>query len=226
VTLSADTDALTQGYTPFQTEARQVDATYQPKTVNTDGWTPTQQAWQGLFPLITTILCFLHAFLKIQACSKCLQELFPEIQRRIWEAYHASDAATFLAKVADLQTWAKLTLPAGAALEAVLKLCAKAPLYAQAYAYPTAQRTSNMLDRRMDLLDRYLYSMRYFHGALMAAEYSVRAWALLHNFTPYGARATVADQYQSPAHKLNGYTYHANWLQNLQVAASMGGVRA
>jgi hypothetical protein len=60
----------------------------------------------------------------------------------------------------------------------------------------------------------------------MAAEYSVRAWALLHNFTPYGARATVADQYQSPAHKLNGYTYHANWLQNLQVAASMGGVRA
>jgi hypothetical protein len=226
VTLSADTDALTQGYTPFQTEARQVDAAYQPKTVNTDGWTPTQQAWQSLFPLITTILCFLHAFLKIQACSKRLQELFPEIQRRVWDAYHASDAATFLAKVADLQTWAKLTLPAGAALEAVLKLCAKAPLYAQAYAYPTAHRTSNMLDRHMDLLDRYLYSMRYFHGDLMAAEYSVRAWALLHNFTPYGTRAQVADQYQSPAHKLNGYTYHANWLQNLQVAASMGGVRA
>jgi len=226
VTLGADTAELTAGYTPFQTEARQVDPTYQPETVNTDGWAPTQQAWQTLFPMITTILCFLHAFLKIRACGKRLQELFPEIQRRVWEAYHASDAATFLEKVADLQTWAQLTLPAGSALETVLKLCAKAPLFAQAYAYPAAHRTSNMLDRHMDLLDRYLYSMRYFHGDLMAAEYSVRAWALLHNFTPYGPRAKVADQYQSPAHKLNGYTYHENWLQNLLVAASMGGVRA
>jgi len=226
ITLGADTADLTAGYTQFKTEARQVDPTYQPTTVNTDGWTATQQAWQALFPAITTILCFLHAFLKIRACGKRLQELFPEIQRRVWEAYHASDAATFLAKVADLQTWAKQTLPAGTALEAVLKLCAKAPLYAQAYAYPAAHRTSNMLDRHMDLLDRYLYSMRYFHGDLMSAEYSVRAWALLHNFTPYGARAKVADQYQSPAHKLNGYTYHENWLQNLLVAASMGGVQA
>jgi hypothetical protein len=83
-----------------------------------------------------------------------------------------------------------------------------------------------MLDRHMDLLDRYLYSMRYFHGDLMPAEYSVRAWALLHNFTPYGPRAKVADQYQSLARKLNSYTYHENRLQNLLVAASMGGVRA
>jgi len=226
LTLGAATANLTAGYAQFQTEARQVAPTYQPATVNTDGWTPTQQAWQALFPAITTILCFLHAFLKIRTCRKRLHELFPDIQRRVWEAYHASEAAAFRAKVTDLQTWAKATLPTGAALEAVLKLCAKAPLYAQAYAYPTAHRTSNMLDRHMDLLDRYLYSMRYVHGDLLAAEHSVRAWALLHNFTPYGPRAKVAEQYQSPAHKLTGYTYHENWLQNLLVAASMGGVPA
>jgi len=95
----------------------------------------------------------------------------------------------------------------------------------KAYAHPTAYRTSNMIDRHMEPLDRYLDGGRYFHGHLMSVEYSVRAWALLHNFQPYCPRAAVAKRYQSPAHKLNGFVYHDNWLHNLLISASMGGYR-
>ncbi|MBU0494123.1 MAG: hypothetical protein KKB13_19925 [Chloroflexi bacterium] len=82
-----------------------------------------------------------------------------------------------------------------------------------------------MLDRLMDHMDRRFYAAHYFHGHLMTAEYAVRAGALLGNFLPYCPRAAAAQQYQSPAHKLNGFVYHDNWLHNLLISASMGGYR-
>ena len=127
--------------------------------------------------------------------------------------------------MAEFETWAKDTLPAGTALDAVLKLCGKAPSFLLAYDYPSAYRTSNMIDRHMEPMDRYLYSCKYFHGHLLSAEYGIRAWALLHNYWPYSPRAKVTAQYQSPAHKLNGRVYHDNWLHNLLISASMGGYR-
>jgi hypothetical protein len=95
----------------------------------------------------------------------------------------------------------------------MLKLCARAPEFILAYAYPTAHRTSNMLDRLMDHLDRAFYHARYFHGHLLTVEYTVRAGALLSNFLPYAPRAAVAAHYHSPAHKLNGFVYHENWAR-------------
>ncbi len=90
------------------------------------------------------------------------------------------------------------------------------------------RRTSNMLDRHLDALDRYLYSLRYFHGHLASAQRSVRGWALAHNFMPYCPRAEpiLGNQgFISPAHRLNGFVYRENWLENLFVSASLGGRR-
>ncbi|MFQ5433526.1 MAG: hypothetical protein ACE5FD_01485, partial [Anaerolineae bacterium] len=50
-----------------------------------------------------------------------------------------------------------------------------------------------------------------------------RSWALLHNFRPYCPRAKVREICQSPAHKLNGFVYRDNWLENLLVATSLQG---
>ena len=148
------------------------------------------------------------------------------IRTRVWEVYHAPTAATFLLKVSELQLWATQTLTPGPSLDAILKLCDRAPAYVCAYAHPTAYRTSNMLDRQMDRMDRCFYSAKYFHGHLMTAEYSVRSWALLHNFLPYCPRVQRTNPHRSPAHQLNGFVYHDNWLQNLLISASMGGFRA
>jgi hypothetical protein len=185
------------------------------------GWKATRLAWQNLFVSITIILCFLHGFIKIRDRCKRMKTHFSEICQRVWDAYHAADKQAFLEKITDLTTWASKTIENVAGLDAILKLCNRAPEFAKAFDYPSAYRTSNMIDRLMDPLDRYLYSAKYFHGHLMTAEYGVRAWALLHNFHPYCPRSKVASKYRSPAHKLNGFVYHDNWLQNLLVSASM-----
>ncbi len=89
-----------------------------------------------------------------------------------------------------------------------------------AFDYPDAYRTSNMIDRHMEPMDRCLDSARYFHGHLMSAEFQIRAWALMHNFQHYCPRSNIRKQYQSPAHKLNRFVYHDNWLHNLLISTS------
>ena len=223
VAVHADEADLTAAYQQFKTEAQTVQTDYQPTTVNTDGWQATQLAWRTLFAHVTLIGCFLHAFLKIRDRCQHLQDHFSELCHRVWDCYHAPTAPKFLERCAALQVWASATLPAGPGLAAVLKLCARAPQFGQAYEHPTAHRTSNMLDRRMDHMDRRFYSAHYCHGHLMTAELAVRAEAWLVNFLPYCPRAAIAKQYRSPAHKLNGFVYHDNWLHNLLISASMGG---
>ncbi len=221
----AGTESLMEAYGPFKEEAQDLSQDYQPETVNTDGWTATQSAWKGLFSNITVILCFLHAFLKIRDRCKHMKPYFQEISKQVWEAYHAPNKVTFMQKIETLKAWTKKTIQAGAGQDAIFKLCEKANEFIRAYEYPSAYRTSNRLDRIMDHQDRYLYSCRYFHGHRLSSEYSVRAWALMHNFQPYCPRSRISSEYLSPVHKLNGFVYHDNWLQNLLVAASRGGFR-
>jgi hypothetical protein len=225
LTLGADEESLTEAYGHFKTEAHNVAPDYEPETVNTDGWNATQSAWCTLFTQVVSILCFLHSFIKIRDRCKRMKGLYAEIRTRVWEAYHAVDAEAFTQKINQLETWASHKIPTGSGLEAVLKLCHRAPEFVKAYAHPSAYRTSNMIDRHMEPMDHYLDSHKYFHGHLLSGEYDCRSWALLHNFQPYCPRAEVAQMYISPAHKLNGFVYHGNWLHNLLISASMGGYR-
>lgn len=226
IATAADEKQLTAAYAHFKAEAQQLKPDYQPQTVNTDGWTATGLAWLTLFPTIVIIRCFLHAFIKIRACCKRMKNDFVEIQSRVWEIYHAADPLTFMKNVAELKTWALLSLPQGTGLDAILNLCAKTPVFIKAYAYPDAYRTSNMIDRHMEPLARFLYNIKYFNGHLTSAERSVRAWAISHNFLPYCPRAQLGRDFKSPAHKLNGFVYRDNWLENLLVSASMRGYPA
>lgn len=223
VALSADTDHLTAAYQHFKDEAQSVNPDYVPQTVNTDGWAATQRAWLNLFPLVIIIECFLHAFIKIRDRCRTAKTLLTQVAEQVWHVYHAPDAATFRQRVEELRQWAQQNT-SGYVQEAMLKLCAKSERFAVAYDHPQAHRTSNMLDRHMDAMSRWLDSARFFHGHWTSSERAVRAWALLHNFGPYCPRAKVSEEFRSPAHKLNGFVYHENWLHNLLIATSMSGV--
>ncbi len=227
ISLSASEKELTDAYRNFKEEACELDPDYQPKTVNTDGWFATQAAWQALFPNIIVILCFLHAFLKIRERAKRLTTVFPEVAQKAWNAYHQSSHDAFIDKVTVLQLWAEQHHKqlGQTALDAIHKLCRNAHRFSLAYDHPGCRRTSNMLDRHLDALDRYLYSLRYFHGHLASAHTSVRGWALAHNFMPYCPRAGLSKRFISPAHRLNDFVYRENWLENLFVSASLGGRR-
>jgi hypothetical protein len=225
VSLAADEAALTQAYADFRQQANRLAPDYAPKTVTTDGGFATQNAWRTLFPAILVLVCFLHAFLKIRnRCKHKWQTLFPTIQQKVWDSYHASDANTFRQRTADLLTWSQQSLT-GPALEAVHKLCAKTDSFVLAFEHPYAFRTSNMADRPMQPLDRWLLQSRFFHGDWRSAQLQCRAWALFHNFLPYCPRASANHQHQcrSPVEKLNRFVYLENWLHNLLISTSVAG---
>ena len=222
--LKADAPALTAAYGQFQEEVHRLDPIYPPQTVNTDGWDPTQQAWPSLFPRIILIDCFWHAFLKIRDRCKRLKTVYAHLERQVWDAYHAVAVQTFQQQLLDLADWATQHLT-GSALQAVHKLCAKAPRFALAFDYPDAHRTSNMIDRHMQPLARCLDQARHFHGQPLSAEFQVRRWVLLHNFQPYCPRAQIHQHYLSPLHQLIAFIYHDNWLQNLLISTSLQQVR-
>lgn len=220
---SAGTDDLTAAYRVFANEALNIKPDYQPATVNTDGWGPTQAAWQRLFPLITILECFLHAWLSIRTRGK-KHELFEEVSRQVWDAWRAVSVRSFSQRIRRLRSWADSHLT-GWIHEKTIRLCEKRSRWAVAYQHPTGHRTSNMLDRMMRGMNRYYSSTQHFHGSLTASRLTSRSQALLWNFTPWHPSITRRDGWQSPAERLNKHRYHDDWLQNLLISASCGGYR-
>lgn len=221
---TADTKALTEGYQTFKTESQRLDPTYSPQTVNTDGWPATKSAWQSLFPKISLILCFLHAFLKIkERCRRC-PHLLKTIGQKVWDAYHAPTKAHFSQRIRRLAEWGQQHLT-GPVQDKVLALCHNVPHFKIAFDFPAAYRTSNALDRLMNYQDRILYAMQYLHGTKDSARLYVRAMALVWNFHPYGhqTQAKYDGKQNSPFEGLNGFRYHDNWLHNLLIASSLQG---
>jgi hypothetical protein len=78
----------------------------------------------------------------------------------------------------------------------------------------------------MNALYRLLYADRTLHGHLETAESRLRGWALLMNFRPFEPQTRRGTGYQSATHRLNKVKYHDNWLHNLYISASLGGVKA
>lgn len=223
---SASTAALTKVYQEFKTEAQELQPGYVPETVNTDGWEPTQQAWKKLFPSVTLMLCFLHAVLSLQNRCRSLKTLCTRLTNKVWNIYHATTKDHFSQRIRRLREWATKTEVPAPVREKLLDLCRKAPVFKQHFAFPTACRTSNSVDRLMKYLDRVLFVRQYFNGTSGSARLSLRAMALIWNFHPYGSRLRHDQPHRvSPFHDLNGFQYHSNWLQNLLIAASMDGHR-
>ena len=101
LTDQASDKCLTEAYGVFQKEATALDPTYEPETVNTDGWVSTQNAFKALFPSIVTILCFLHGFLKVRDRGRGEYEL----HQRIWEIYHSTNIQMFDRRMKAFRKW-------------------------------------------------------------------------------------------------------------------------
>jgi hypothetical protein len=98
--------------------------------------------------------------------------------------------------------------------------------FTPAYDCPQAARTSNGVDRLLNHLDRLLYAACYGHSMPGSLRLAIRAMALQWNFHPYGKRLREEEPGRiSPVHDLNGFVYHPNWLHNLLISSSMGGLR-
>lgn len=226
VCMSAGEESLTQGYRKFQEESKNLDPDYRPETVNTDGWAATGLAWAKLFPQITIILCFLHAFIKIRdRCKKKFKHVFQDACDKVWNAYVAEDKRSFCQRLRRLKEWSNKHTD-GILKEKLQSLCNKSKEFSKAYDHKDCHRTSNMVDRLMRWMDQYLFNSQYFHGSLESAEQGIRAWAILRNFQPqcYSIR-NGRKEIVCAAKSLNGFVYSDDWLENLIVSTSMAGYR-
>lgn len=222
LTPAADDAHLQTAYGVFAAEARDVAPEYAPKTVNTDGWAATQNAFPALFSSIVVVLCFLHGFLKIR--DRCRKN--HDLHRRVWDVSRAVTALDFRRLMGELLLWcATQKLPAPVT-DMVTKLSHKTESYAVAYEHPGCRRTSNTVDRPMNRLHRLVYANRGLHGHQSSSERRLRGWALLLNFSPFAHRSNQARPYDSPAHRLNQKRYHENWLLNLVTSTSLMGFRS
>jgi hypothetical protein len=160
---TAGTDDLKDAYSVFGQGARDIAPKYAPETVNTDVWKGTKAAWKILLEHVVILRRFLHAWLKILDRAGEL-DLFAEISRRVWEAYHAPDRRGFGQRIRSLRTWAREHL-SGVVLEKVLDLCKKRDRWSIAYGHPKGYRTSNMLDRLMRGMNRSFDHGQHLHGS-------------------------------------------------------------
>lgn len=224
----ADEKSLAEGYGVFKEEAADLKPDYQAKTVNTDGWSATQNAWQAIYPCISVVECFLHAFLKVRdRATKSQEEHFQIAADKIWECYRADSKQSMSQRLRRLREWTEKTVPDSPMKKNILKLCKKKERWLKHFKYPNAHRTSNMLDRLMRATSKHAFNSQMFHGkTLKNTTQNFRAFALLYNFSPScSAAQDQANKLASPAARLNGFTYHEDWLQNLLISASLGGFR-
>ena len=223
VAAQATSVRLQEAYGEFKAEATAVFPDYRARSVCTDGFQATRDAWHQLFPHLTLVLCFLHSILNLT--DRCRGALRHHVLDRAWAVYQAGTKGQFAQPLRRLAQWAGTTLD-GSVAQRVAKMARHRADFTPAYDCPQAARTTNAVDRVHNPLDRALYTLRYCHGQQPSARLAVRAWALLWNFHPYGPRLRHDHPGRSsPFADLNGFHYHSNWLQNLLIACSMGGLR-
>jgi hypothetical protein len=220
-------EELKEAYGVFKSEAKDVNPGYTPVTVNTDGWAATKNSWKALFPAIVIIQCFLHAYIKIRdRALKKMQDVFRDIGQKVWDCYKAESKQCFSQRIRRLKQWAKQAVPESIMKEKLLDMCSKCKLWLKYYDFPEAYRTSNALDRLMRFMNRHMFAHQGYHGSLEMTNRNIRAFALIHNFAP-SCPETVKNHnnMESPFERLNKFKYHEDWLQNLLIAASLGGYR-
>ena len=228
VSRDAGEQALTDAYQTYKNEARSLNPAYSPETVNMDGWKATRKAWQSLFPAVVIICCFLHVFIKIRdRAKKKYRDIYENVASKLWDCYRAESKGSFGQRIRRLIEWCQRNDAPSVIIDPLTKLRRNIASYRVAYDHPNAHRTSNMVDRLMQRMDRHLYSTQYFHGSSDSAQLSIRGWTLINNFAPFNPRTVnVFNGLKSPAERLNQFRYHDNWLHNLYVSASLGGYRS
>jgi hypothetical protein len=223
VVAAADTAALETGDGEFAQEAHALTPPSQPRSVCTDGWHATREAGRRLVPKIALVRCFLHAVLTIK--DRCTGAVRHPGLVRVWHVYQAPTKRQFAQRLRRWAEWTPTPL-SGAVATMGLKRCRRRTDFTPAYDCPQAHRTSNAVDRLLNSQERVLYAMRYCHATTVSARWAVRAMALQWNFHPYGPRLRRDQPARvSPFHDLNGFQYHPNWLHNLLIASSLGGLR-
>ena len=134
---SASQPALEKASGIFASDAQALDGADAPDTVHSDGWPATHTAGHALCNQIPVILCFLHALSNIRArAQKACGELGHEVQKRVWDAYHAPSKRACAQRLRRLRAWASEALPESERQHQTLDFCDKRDACSPSYEHP------------------------------------------------------------------------------------------
>ena len=224
-----DESSLSKAYGIFKTQAQRLIPDYQPISISSDGWTATKKAISGLFNKSIIVLCFLHSVIKIRQVAQKEPEK-KTLFDKVWQIYYATDALSFDAAILDLEQWAVKNVVKESVKERILKIGKRKEEFKTAFQVPSAMRTTNMVDRLMKPLDRFLFMKQYFHGDFQKVHLALNAFALCLNFAPFCPRTLDKNKRlgkhncKSRAEVINGKSFDENWLLNLLSSASCNGL--
>jgi len=220
---AVDTVPVERGDGACAQEAKALRPAYQARSVCTDGWEATRQAWRGLLPKITWVRCFLHSIWKMKKHGA--GQWRHQGLDQAWQVYQAVTTRQCAQRLRRVAAWTPAHR-SGPVAQLVVKRCRRRADCTPASDCPQAHRTSNAVDRLRNSQDRLLSARRSWHGTIDSARLAVRAMARQWHFHPYGARLRRDQPARgSPFDDLNGFPYHPHWWHNLLIASSLGGLR-
>ena len=221
----ADELSLRVAYGTFKTEAQKVLSKDSPFSINTDGWTATQNALKCLFVNTKMVECYLHAIIKIRdRATKKLEQYRQIAMDKAWNIYRTTSKKQMGQQIRRLREWTEKVVPESAFRKNLIKLCNKKKTWFTHFDAPEAYRTSAHLDRIMKNMERHSINSQMFHSNALSTTKNFRAFALLCNFVPSCPKVTkIHDQFTSPAARLNEFIYSDSWLENLLIAGSLNG---
>ena len=71
----------------------------------------------------------------------------------------------------------------------------------------------------------YFFALDQTMIKAQSANLSIRAWALIQNFAPLNPWTIKQKGYVSSFERVNEFKYHENWLHNLLISGSLGGLQ-
>ena len=102
-------------------------------------------------------------YIKIRDRSKKkFKDIYEQVVSKLWNCYHAENKASFSQRVRRLYEWGKKTSIPSFMMGKIEKLRNNIASFSIAYDFPGSHRTSNMLDRLMQRMDRHLFSTNIF----------------------------------------------------------------
>ncbi len=156
-----------------------------------------------------------------------MQPIFEQIFEKVWDCYKAESKRSFSQKIRRLKEWAKDNVEISSMKSNLIKLCDKNKQWQMFYDHSNSYRTSNMLDRLMRFMNKYLDKNQTFHGKTeKTCTKTIRAFSLIYNFTPSCPDYNHKDQFKTPVGRLNNHEYNEEWLANLLIAGSLNGKRS
>ena len=143
VVAAAETPTLEAGYGACAREAQALVPASHPRSVCTEGWQATREAWRRLVPKITLVRCLLHAVLTSK--DRGTGAWRHQGLARVWHVSHATTTRPCAQRLRRVAEWPP-THRSGAVAAMVLQRCRRRADFTPAYDGRQAHRPSHAVD--------------------------------------------------------------------------------